>query len=97
MMQTLISRHSALALSPLRSNMIALPPTFIQVGSEEILLDDSKILAARMEADGVPIHSQLWQGMRMFGLLLAMLCPKRLYRLQLSESFAANSWLENIE
>ena len=43
--------------------MIALPPTFIQVGSEEILLDDSKILAARMEAAGVVIHLQLWQGM----------------------------------
>lgn len=50
-------------ISPLRSDMTGLPPTFIQVGTEEILLDDSKILAARMKADGVSVHLQIWEGM----------------------------------
>lgn len=50
-------------ISPLRAEMRGLPPTFIQVGTDEILFDDSKILAERMDVSGVAVYLQIWQGM----------------------------------
>ena len=50
-------------ISPLRASMTGLPPTFIQVGTEEILFDDSKLLTERMEAVGGNVRLQIWQGM----------------------------------
>jgi epsilon-lactone hydrolase len=43
------------AISPLFANLEGLPPTLIQAGSHEILLDDSTRLAARAAADDVAV------------------------------------------
>lgn len=50
-------------ISPLLGDMTGLPPTFIQVGTEEILYDDSRLLAERITAAGGLAHLQIWQGM----------------------------------
>jgi len=49
--------------SPLLSDLKGLPPLLIQVGSEEILLDDASRLAAQAEAAGVTVAYQCWDQM----------------------------------
>jgi monoterpene epsilon-lactone hydrolase len=41
----------------------SLPPTFIQVGSEEILFDDSSRLEAKLKIAGVQVSLEVWAGM----------------------------------
>lgn len=50
-------------ISPLYADMAQLPPTFIQVGTDEILFDDSALLAGRIAAAGGNVHLQIWEGM----------------------------------
>ena len=49
--------------SPLHADLSGLPPLLIQVGSEEVLLDDSRGLATRCEAAGVEATLEIWDGM----------------------------------
>ncbi len=50
-------------LSPLFGDLSGLPPLLIQVGSDEILLDDARELHARAEAAGLDSSLEVWQGM----------------------------------
>jgi acetyl esterase/lipase len=50
--------------SPLYAELAGLPPLLIQVGSDEILLSDSVILAAQAEAAGVDVALEIWDGMQ---------------------------------
>ena len=50
-------------VSPMLADLAGLPPVFIQVGTEEILYDDGATLATLLEAAGVPVRLQVWQGM----------------------------------
>lgn len=50
-------------LSPLYGDFKGLPPMLIQVGEDEILLDDSTRLATRARAMGVAVELQIWSGM----------------------------------
>jgi monoterpene epsilon-lactone hydrolase len=50
-------------ISPLFADLHDLPPTIIQVGSEEILFDDSSRLEAKMNAAGVVNWFEVWDGM----------------------------------
>lgn len=50
-------------ISPLFGNMNALPPTLIQVGTEEILFDDSFRLEQKARAAGVDVTLETWPGM----------------------------------
>lgn len=50
-------------VSPLFADLKGLPPTLIQVGSDEILHDDSVALAKRLDAVGVEVQLEVWQGM----------------------------------
>ncbi len=50
-------------VSPLYGDFTGLPPLLIQVGSDEILLDDSKRLAERAKAAGVAVELQIADGM----------------------------------
>ncbi|NJS13456.1 MAG: alpha/beta hydrolase [Sphingopyxis sp.] len=50
-------------VSPLLGPMQDLPPTFIQVGSEEMLFDDARLTAERVAAAGGDVHLQIWDGM----------------------------------
>lgn len=50
-------------VSPLYANLHGLPPTLIQVGTQEVLLDDSTRLATRMGAAGDAVTLEVWPGM----------------------------------
>jgi acetyl esterase/lipase len=43
--------------------MHGLPPTLLQVGSDEILLDDSRRLAQRMREAGCNVTLEIWPRM----------------------------------
>lgn len=51
-------------LSPAFADLSGLPPLLIQAGGNEVLLDDSRMVAARAEAAGVPVRlsvaPELW-------------------------------------
>ena len=49
--------------SPLYGNPQGLPPTLLQVGSDEILLDDSKRMAQRMHDAGCNVTLEIWPRM----------------------------------
>jgi len=55
------SAESALA-SPVYANLAGLPPLLIQVGSIEVLLDDSVRLAARAAEADVAVQLEVWPG-----------------------------------
>ena len=55
-------RRTPLA-SPLFADLRGLPPLLIQVGSEEVLLDDSIQLAERARAAGVDTTLEVWDQM----------------------------------
>jgi fatty-acyl-CoA synthase len=50
-------------VSPVLGDYRGLPPLLIQVGSEEILLDDARGVAARASEAGVPTELEVWPGM----------------------------------
>lgn len=50
-------------VSPVLGDLTGLPPCWIYVGSDEILLDDSRLLASRLEDAGVPCHLHVEPGM----------------------------------
>jgi acetyl esterase/lipase len=50
-------------ISPLYADLTGLPPLLIQVGSAEILLDDSVRLAKRATAAGVDVQLDIWPDM----------------------------------
>ena len=50
-------------LSPLYADWQALPPLLIQVGSEEILLDDAVRCAEKARRAGVDVALETWEGM----------------------------------
>jgi acetyl esterase/lipase len=50
-------------LSPVRGNLKGLPPMLIQVGNDEILLNDSTRLADRAKQAGVDVTIQIWDNM----------------------------------
>lgn len=49
--------------SPLYADLKGLPPMLVHVGSEEVLLDDSKGLASRARTAGVDARLEIWPGM----------------------------------
>ena len=49
--------------SPLYGDLHGFPPALIQVGSDEILLDDAVRLAQRLHACGGRADLEIWQGM----------------------------------
>jgi monoterpene epsilon-lactone hydrolase len=54
--------HDALA-SPLYGRLAGLPPICIQVGDDEVLLDDSQLFLERAVGAGVDARLDLWMGM----------------------------------
>jgi epsilon-lactone hydrolase len=51
------------AMSPLFKNLQGLPPLLIQVGSDEVLLDDAVRLAEFARSDGVVVNLQIFDGL----------------------------------
>jgi epsilon-lactone hydrolase len=50
--------------SPLYADLTGLPPIFIQVGSEELLLSDATCFAEQAQAAGVKVTLQVWKAMQ---------------------------------
>ena len=50
-------------ISPIFSDFSGFPPVFFQVGSTEMLLNDSTVMAKRMEEQGVPVTIDVWEGL----------------------------------
>jgi acetyl esterase/lipase len=51
-------------VSPLYADLDGLPRLLVQVGSDEILLDDSRRLAERADAAGVDVTIEIWDEMQ---------------------------------
>ena len=51
------------SVSPVFGDFSGLPPLLFQVGSTEMLLDESKRAAARAHACGVPVELEIWRAM----------------------------------
>nr|ABY60417.1 esterase B [uncultured bacterium] len=49
--------------SPLYGDYTGMPPTLIQVSDVEVLLDDSRRLAAKIDAAGVPVALDVWHNL----------------------------------
>lgn len=65
--------YSHASVSPLLGDFAGLPPLLFQVGSTEMLLDDSVRAAARADAAGVPVQLEIWQRMaHVFQLIPAL-------------------------
>lgn len=63
-------------VSPIYGDFHGFPPLLIQVGSEEILLDNSIMLAERARADGVDVTLKVWDGMWHVWQALGELIPE---------------------
>jgi acetyl esterase/lipase len=50
-------------ISPLYADLRGLPPLLIQVGTDEILLDDAKRIAEKAQIAGVDITLEIWEEM----------------------------------
>ena len=62
--------------SPLYGDFTGCCPALIQVGSEEVLLDDSRRLAQKMEASGVPVVLDIWSKMPHVWQVMSMILPE---------------------
>ena len=50
-------------ISPLFADFTGLPPFYVQVGSKEVLLDDSREFARKAKLQGVDVQLDIWTGM----------------------------------
>lgn len=50
-------------VSPVFANVAGLPPVYIQVGDDEILLSDSTRFADKMQAAGIKVDIEIWPEM----------------------------------
>ncbi|MGH7038931.1 MAG: alpha/beta hydrolase [Stellaceae bacterium] len=62
--------------SPLYGDLAGLPPTLIQVGSDEVLRDDSVRMAERLRAAGVNVALEIWPRMPHVWHAFAPLVPE---------------------
>ena len=63
-------------VSPVHGDFHGFPPLLIQVGSEEILLDDSNLLAEKAKSAGVDVTLKIWNGMWHVWQALGNLIPE---------------------
>jgi monoterpene epsilon-lactone hydrolase len=63
-------------VSPVYADFHGFPPLLIQVGSNEILLDDSILLAEKAKADGVQVDLKIWDEMWHVWHILGDLIPE---------------------
>ncbi|KLO32121.1 esterase [Mycobacteroides sp. H110] len=75
----------------LATDLTGMPPTLIQVGGREMLLDDSRRLAERMLAAGSSVQLQVFRGQIHVFQALFRLLPEARHALRLSGAFLADS------
>jgi monoterpene epsilon-lactone hydrolase len=57
-------------ISPIYADFTNFPPLLIQVGSEEILLDDARMLVEKAKTDGVEVWNGMWHVWHVLGNLI---------------------------
>lgn len=62
--------------SPLYADLAGLPPMLIQVGSEEVLLSDSTLIAEKARSAGVDVTLENWKGMQHVWQYTASMIPE---------------------
>jgi monoterpene epsilon-lactone hydrolase len=62
--------------SPLYGDLAGLPPLLIQVGSDEVLLDDATRLAEKARAAGVDVKLEVWPGMFHVWQMVSVFVPE---------------------
>jgi acetyl esterase/lipase len=62
--------------SPLYGELAGLPPTLIQVGSDEILRDDAVRMADKLRAAGSHVELEIWPRMPHVWHLFASVMPE---------------------
>ncbi|MDY6921580.1 MAG: alpha/beta hydrolase [Pseudomonadota bacterium] len=78
-------------LSPLAGDLAGLPPLLVQVGSEEVLLDDAVRLTEKAQQAGVAVELQIWEKMQhVWHLSFPVLKDGRLAILEIAEFFDRN-------
>lgn len=76
-------------VSVLAANLTDMPPTLIQVGGREMLLDDSRVFAGRLRAAGVSSRLQVFRGQIHVFQAMFRLLPEAREALRLSGEFLA--------
>ena len=79
-------------VSPLLADLSGLPPTWIEVGTPEVLLDDSRLLHARAAAAGVDAHLTVTPGMLHLGQIWAPWWAPARASLDRAAVFATGIW-----
>jgi len=78
--------------SPLYGDPAGLPPTLIQVGSDEILLDDSVHMAERMRAAGCEVELEVWPRMPHAWHVWARVMPEARKAIGRIGAFVQDKW-----
>jgi acetyl esterase/lipase len=73
--------------SPLYGDFAGLPPLLIQVGSDEVLLDDSRRVADRARAAGVTVDYSEWPDMPHVWQVSQVILPESRKALDLAAAF----------
>ena len=63
-------------MSPYYADLDALPPILIQVGSDEILLDDARRVADKITTSAGEVSLEIWPGMPHVWQMFAALIPE---------------------
>jgi acetyl esterase/lipase len=63
-------------LSPLFGSFDKLPPLLVQVGTDEMLLDDSRLFTQKAREAGHPVELEVWEGMIHVWHYLARFLPE---------------------
>jgi epsilon-lactone hydrolase len=80
--------------SPMYGDPRGLPPTLIQVGSDEILLDDSVQMAERMRAAGCEVELEVWPRMPHAWHVWARVMPEARAAIARLGVFVQDKWRE---
>jgi len=76
--------------SPIFADLSGLPPLLIQVGSEEVLLDDAIRLNKAAKKAGVDVSLEVWDGQMHVWQLMATIVPEGKHAIQVIGTFVKN-------
>lgn len=79
-------------VSPLLAELGGLPPTLVQVGGTELLLDDAHALTAAMVSAGIEVRLQVWEGMIHAWYAFGEVVPEGRQAIEAGASFLAEGW-----
>ena len=63
--------------SPIHADLTGLPPLLLQVGSIEVLLDDSTMLKEHAHKAGVSVQMEVWEICHTSGITMLLFCQKQ--------------------